>query len=91
MLNDNINTHSKNITVSHDTLLCVSAPAKMEDQEWKQKRFRLPSSRSSSREVPDSPVSPQPIVEQEASSFKEHFVPPELSIWDYFIAKVQDK
>ncbi|XP_060787870.1 dmX-like protein 1 isoform X2 [Neoarius graeffei] len=65
----------------------ASAPAKMEDQEWKQKRFRLPSSRSSSREVPDSPVSPQPIVEQEASSFKEHFVPPELSIWDYFIAK----
>lgn len=63
----------------------------MEDQEFKQKRFRLHSSRSSSREVPDNPVSPSPIVEQEASIFKERFVPPELSIWDYFIAKVQDK
>uniref|UniRef100_A0AAX7SXL3 RAVE complex protein Rav1 C-terminal domain-containing protein n=1 Tax=Astatotilapia calliptera TaxID=8154 RepID=A0AAX7SXL3_ASTCA len=29
-----------------------------------------------------------PVVEQEAPSiFKEQFVPPELSIWDYFIAK----
>ncbi|XP_027023135.2 dmX-like protein 1 isoform X2 [Tachysurus fulvidraco] len=64
-----------------------TAPAVSEDQEWKQKRFRVHSSRSSSREVPDSPVSPNPIVEQEASLFKEHFVPPELSIWDYFIAK----
>ncbi|KAB5567511.1 hypothetical protein PHYPO_G00233610 [Pangasianodon hypophthalmus] len=65
----------------------ASAPAVMEDQEWKQKRFRLHSSRSSSREVPDSPVSPSPIIEQEASIFKECFVPPELSVWDYFIAK----
>lgn len=31
---------------------------------------------------------PSPVVEQEASIFKENFVPPELSIWDYFIAKV---
>lgn len=65
----------------------ASAPAPMEDQEFKQKRFRLHSSRSSSREVPDNPASPSPIVEQEASIFKERFVPPELSIWDYFIAK----
>uniref|UniRef100_A0A672IQT8 Dmx like 1 n=1 Tax=Salarias fasciatus TaxID=181472 RepID=A0A672IQT8_SALFA len=29
-----------------------------------------------------------PVVEQEAASvFKERFVPPELSIWDYFITK----
>uniref|UniRef100_A0AAR2L8Q1 RAVE complex protein Rav1 C-terminal domain-containing protein n=1 Tax=Pygocentrus nattereri TaxID=42514 RepID=A0AAR2L8Q1_PYGNA len=57
--------------------------------ERKQRRFRMLSSRSSSREVPDSPASPSPspIVEQEASVFKERFVPPELSIWDYFIAK----
>uniref|UniRef100_A0A8B9KQK6 Dmx like 1 n=1 Tax=Astyanax mexicanus TaxID=7994 RepID=A0A8B9KQK6_ASTMX len=64
-------------------------PAVAEDQERKQRRFRLRSSRSSSREVPDGPASPgpSPIVEQEASIFKERFVPPELSIWDYFIAK----
>uniref|UniRef100_A0A8C2X8Y8 Dmx like 1 n=1 Tax=Cyclopterus lumpus TaxID=8103 RepID=A0A8C2X8Y8_CYCLU len=39
---------------------------------------------------PDRPSSPKrgPVVEQEAASiFKERFVPPELSIWDYFIAK----
>uniref|UniRef100_A0A3B4Z0K8 Dmx like 1 n=1 Tax=Stegastes partitus TaxID=144197 RepID=A0A3B4Z0K8_9TELE len=38
----------------------------------------------------EAPASPRhcPIVEQEAASiFKERFVPPELSIWDYFIAK----
>uniref|UniRef100_A0A8C6LVA4 Dmx like 1 n=1 Tax=Nothobranchius furzeri TaxID=105023 RepID=A0A8C6LVA4_NOTFU len=38
----------------------------------------------------EGPYSPKhgPVVEQEATSiFKEHFVPPELSIWDYFIAK----
>ncbi|XP_017577320.2 dmX-like protein 1 isoform X1 [Pygocentrus nattereri] len=64
-------------------------PAMAENQERKQRRFRMLSSRSSSREVPDSPASPSPspIVEQEASVFKERFVPPELSIWDYFIAK----
>lgn len=36
-----------------------------------------------------SPKHHVPVVEQEAPSiFKEQFVPPELSIWDYFIAKV---
>uniref|UniRef100_A0A3B4T5F9 Dmx like 1 n=1 Tax=Seriola dumerili TaxID=41447 RepID=A0A3B4T5F9_SERDU len=39
------------------------------------------------REGPSSPKH-VPVVEQEAASiFKERFVPPELSIWDYFIAK----
>ncbi|KAM7415976.1 hypothetical protein PAMA_018173 [Pampus argenteus] len=60
----------------------------------KSRRFRLRSSRSGSkeesgieRESPSSPK-PGPVVEQEAASiFKERFVPPELSIWDYFIAK----
>ncbi|KAM7391388.1 hypothetical protein PAMP_022082 [Pampus punctatissimus] len=60
----------------------------------KSRRFRLRSSRSGSREESaierESPSSPKPgpVVEQEAASiFKERFVPPELSIWDYFIAK----
>ncbi|TSL10182.1 DmX-like protein 1 [Bagarius yarrelli] len=65
----------------------ASTSAMMEDQEWKQRHYRLRSSKSSSRELPDSPVSPGPIVEQEPSIFKERFVPPELSIWDYFTAK----
>lgn len=61
----------------------------MEDVERKQRRFHLRSSRSNSREVPDSPLSPRPMaMEPESSVCKERFVPPELSIWDYFIAKV---
>ncbi|KAK2899244.1 hypothetical protein Q8A67_010662 [Cirrhinus molitorella] len=60
----------------------------VEDAERKQRRFRLRSSRSNSREVPDSPLSPRPVaMEPESSVCKERFVPPELSIWDYFIAK----
>ncbi|KAM3868516.1 dmX-like protein 1 [Diretmus argenteus] len=69
-----------------------------EGSERKSRRFKLRSSlRSSSREeaglereVPARPASPRfgPVVEQEATSiFKERFVPPELSIWDYFITK----
>ncbi|XP_061881524.1 dmX-like protein 1 isoform X3 [Entelurus aequoreus] len=62
--------------------------------ERKTRRFRLLSSRSASREESsterDPPSSPkaEPVVDQEATSiFKECFVPPKLSIWDYFIAK----
>uniref|UniRef100_A0AAY4DPT2 RAVE complex protein Rav1 C-terminal domain-containing protein n=1 Tax=Denticeps clupeoides TaxID=299321 RepID=A0AAY4DPT2_9TELE len=58
----------------------------------KQKLFRLRSSRSRSRDTPDSPLSPSgppsPAPEQNPDSFTERFVPPELSIWDFFIAKV---
>lgn len=64
------------------------ACALVEDAEGKQRRIRLQSSRSNSRDVPDSPLSPRPVMEQEPSGSKERFVPPELSIWDYFMAKV---
>ncbi|XP_065805686.1 dmX-like protein 1 isoform X3 [Labrus bergylta] len=60
----------------------------------KPRRFRLRSSRSGSKEEAgiehEGPSSPRhvPVVEQESPSiFKERFVPPDLSIWDYFIAK----
>ncbi|XP_036382466.1 dmX-like protein 1 isoform X2 [Megalops cyprinoides] len=56
-----------------------------DETDRRHKRFRLLSSRSNSREGPQTP--PSPVVEQETSIFKEEFVPPELSIWDYFIAK----
>uniref|UniRef100_A0A671L0G7 DmX-like protein 1 n=1 Tax=Sinocyclocheilus anshuiensis TaxID=1608454 RepID=A0A671L0G7_9TELE len=57
----------------------------VEDVERKQRRSRLSSSRSNSRDVPDSP---RPVVmEPDTSVCKERFVPPELSIWDYLIAK----
>ncbi|XP_061623672.1 dmX-like protein 1 isoform X4 [Phyllopteryx taeniolatus] len=60
----------------------------------KPRLFRLLSSRSGSKEESgiekEHPSSPKPehVVDQEATSiFKECFVPPELSVWDYFIAK----
>ncbi|XP_071339406.1 dmX-like protein 1 isoform X3 [Trachinotus anak] len=69
-------------------------PASPSGSDRKSRRFKLLSSRSGSREESgierEGPSSPKhvPVVEQEAPSiFKERFVPPELSIWDYFIAK----
>uniref|UniRef100_A0AAQ4NMY0 Dmx like 1 n=1 Tax=Gasterosteus aculeatus aculeatus TaxID=481459 RepID=A0AAQ4NMY0_GASAC len=67
-------------------------PASPSGSDRKSRRFRFLSSRSGSREESgiNHPSSPKhgPVVEQEAASiFKERFVPPELSIWDYFIAK----
>ncbi|XP_039522136.1 dmX-like protein 1 isoform X1 [Pimephales promelas] len=56
----------------------------VEDAERKQRRFRIPSSRSNSR---DAPASPRPAAQPLAPVFRERFIPPELSIWDYFIAK----
>uniref|UniRef100_A0A670XS26 Dmx like 1 n=1 Tax=Pseudonaja textilis TaxID=8673 RepID=A0A670XS26_PSETE len=50
---------------------------------WKH-RFRL-TSKSSSKENSPSIL---PGKEQDTSIYKEKFIPPELSIWDYFIAKV---
>uniref|UniRef100_A0A8B9UVM2 Dmx like 1 n=1 Tax=Anas zonorhyncha TaxID=75864 RepID=A0A8B9UVM2_9AVES len=57
---------------------------KADDGEKQQKRFRL-SSKTSSKESAQSPA--LPLVDQESPSDKERFIPPELSIWDYFIAK----
>ncbi|TNN59137.1 DmX-like protein 1 [Liparis tanakae] len=69
-------------------------PASPSSSDRKSRRFRLLTSRSGSKDDAgserESPSSPKhgPVVEQEAASiFKERFVPPELSIWDYFIAK----
>ncbi|KAJ7994355.1 hypothetical protein DPEC_G00265000 [Dallia pectoralis] len=59
----------------------VSAPNEDSDKRRRQlKQLSLHGSR-------DGPGPTSPVVEQETSIFKEHFVPPELSIWDYFIAK----
>lgn len=73
----------------------VDTPASPSGSDRKPRRFRLLSSRSGSREESgierEGPTIPNycPVVEQEASPiFKERFVPPDLSIWDYFITKV---
>ncbi|NXW84213.1 DMXL1 protein, partial [Alopecoenas beccarii] len=57
---------------------------KTDDGEKQQKRYRL-SSKTSPKESSQSPA--LPLVDQESLSYKERFIPPELSIWDYFIAK----
>ncbi|XP_076005529.1 dmX-like protein 1 [Genypterus blacodes] len=74
----------------------LASPAS-EGSERRSRLFKHLSSHSSSREEsglereePASPASPRPRPggEQEANRlYKERFVPPELSIWDYFIAK----
>uniref|UniRef100_A0A8C3PMV7 Dmx like 1 n=1 Tax=Calidris pygmaea TaxID=425635 RepID=A0A8C3PMV7_9CHAR len=57
----------------------------VDDGEKQQKRYRL-SSKTSTKESSQSPA--LPLGEQESPSYEERFIPPELSIWDYFIAKV---
>ncbi|XP_007947353.1 dmX-like protein 1 [Orycteropus afer afer] len=67
-------THSKALTVS----------SLVEEGEKQNKHFR--SSKMSCRE--SAPLtSSSPPVSQESLTVKEKFIPPELSIWDYFIAK----
>ncbi|NWY59693.1 DMXL1 protein, partial [Chionis minor] len=57
---------------------------KTDDGDKQQKRYRL-SSKTSPKESSQSPA--LPLGDQESPSYKERFIPPELSIWDYFIAK----
>ncbi|KAM9262121.1 dmX-like protein 1 isoform 6-T6 [Morus bassanus] len=57
---------------------------KTDDGEKQQKRYKL-SSKTSPKESSQSPT--LPLGDQESPSYKERFIPPELSIWDYFIAK----
>ncbi|NWH77570.1 DMXL1 protein, partial [Piaya cayana] len=62
----------------------VQLKTKTDDGEKPQKRYRL-SSKTSPKESSQLPV--LPLADQESPSYKERYVPPELSIWDYFIAK----
>ncbi|XP_006162399.1 dmX-like protein 1 isoform X2 [Tupaia chinensis] len=67
-------THSKAVPVS----------SLVEEGEKQNKRFR-PSKMSCRESAPSSSSSPP--VNPESLTVKEKFIPPELSIWDYFIAK----
>nr|XP_021533119.1 dmX-like protein 1 isoform X3 [Aotus nancymaae] len=67
-------THSKALSVS----------PLVEEGEKQNKRFR--SSKMSCRESASLTPS-SPPVSQESLAVKEKFIPPELSIWDFFIAK----
>lgn len=57
---------------------------KTDDGEKQQKHSKL-SSKTSPKESSQAPA--VPWLDQECPSDKERFIPPELSIWDYFIAK----
>ncbi|KAG8456272.1 hypothetical protein GDO86_002166 [Hymenochirus boettgeri] len=56
----------------------------VEENEKSSKRFRI-SAKSQPRE--NLPYLSSPVVDQGSSIFREKFIPPELSSWDYFIAK----
>ncbi|KAM9810580.1 dmX-like protein 1 [Neosynchiropus ocellatus] len=81
-------------TPSPEKTTPLASPNIEDSSDRKTRRFRLLRSRSRSRDEPMpeklSPSSPrsEPVVNRQATSiFKECFVPPELSVWDYFIAK----
>uniref|UniRef100_A0A670XR66 Dmx like 1 n=1 Tax=Pseudonaja textilis TaxID=8673 RepID=A0A670XR66_PSETE len=70
-------------TISTHSPIKLAASSPIDDGEKQNKRFRL-TSKSSSKENSPSIL---PGKEQDTSIYKEKFIPPELSIWDYFIAK----
>ncbi|XP_075128224.1 dmX-like protein 1 [Leptodactylus fuscus] len=59
-------------------------PVTAEENDKASKRFRL-SAKAQLKESPS--VFASPVLDQGTSIFREKFIPPELSIWDYFIAK----
>uniref|UniRef100_A0A5F8H9S6 DmX-like protein 1 n=1 Tax=Monodelphis domestica TaxID=13616 RepID=A0A5F8H9S6_MONDO len=62
----------------------VTVSSSVEDGEKQHKRSR--TSKIASKEGPLQNSS-SPAGDQESLIYKEKFIPPELSIWDYFIAK----
>ncbi|KAG9487910.1 hypothetical protein GDO78_007614 [Eleutherodactylus coqui] len=60
----------------------VASPP-VEENDKASKRFRL----SAKNSLLENPSVASPVLDQGSSIFRERFIPPELSIWDYFIAK----
>ncbi|MGH0182408.1 UNVERIFIED_CONTAM: hypothetical protein FKN15_021343, partial [Acipenser sinensis] len=79
---NNINSIGKN---HHPELYPIVITTVSDESEKHHKRFKLLSTKGASRESLQSPTSP--VVNQEMPVFREKFIPPELSIWDFFIAK----
>ncbi|KAM6303961.1 dmX-like protein 1 isoform 4-T4 [Podargus strigoides] len=77
--------HSLRTSSLEEAVTPNTSPAQWpDDGEKQQKRYRL-SSKTSQKESSQLPA--LPLVDEESLSYKERFIPPELSIWDYFIAK----
>ncbi|NXO00616.1 DMXL1 protein, partial [Rhinopomastus cyanomelas] len=59
----------------------VPVKTKTDDGDVQQKLYRISS------KIAPKESSGLSLVDQDCSSYRERFIPPELSIWDYFIAK----
>ncbi|KAM4640098.1 dmX-like protein 1 isoform 11-T11 [Amazona ochrocephala] len=67
------------------TTFSTHSPTKFSDDgEKQQKHYRL-SSKTSPKDSSQLPA--LPLVDQESPFYRERYIPPEFSIWDYFIAK----
>ncbi|XP_051785928.1 dmX-like protein 1 isoform X2 [Erpetoichthys calabaricus] len=71
------------VTTSTHTTTVPADPSVNDGTEKHHRHFKLLSTKGSSKEN----ATPLPDVEQENLTYSEKFIPPELSIWDYFIAK----
>lgn len=67
------------------THLPAAPPLPSEDADKHRRRFNMRML------VPGRPVkdTTPPPVPAERPSYREKFIPPELSMWDYFVAKVR--
>ncbi|KQK77593.1 hypothetical protein AAES_123971 [Amazona aestiva] len=77
--------HSLRAASLEETVTPNTSPAEWpDDGEKQQKHYRL-SSKTSPKDSSQLPA--LPLVDQESPFYRERYIPPELSIWDYFIAK----
>ncbi|KAM8984129.1 dmX-like protein 1 isoform 4-T4 [Ara ararauna] len=77
--------HSLRTASLEETMTPNTSPAEWPDDGGKQQKHYRLSSKTSPKDSSQLPA--LPLVDQEAPSYKEKYIPPELSIWDYFIAK----
>uniref|UniRef100_A0A673ZLG5 Dmx-like 2 n=1 Tax=Salmo trutta TaxID=8032 RepID=A0A673ZLG5_SALTR len=67
--------------------LAVPAPPPAEDVDRLRRRFNM-RMLVPGRPVKEVPATPPPVP-AERPAYREKFIPPELSMWDYFVAKVR--
>lgn len=65
----------------------MPAPPPAEDVDRLRRRFNM-RMLVPGRPVKEVPATPPPVP-AERPAYREKFIPPELSMWDYFVAKVR--